>query len=433
MPVLSGRPRVAILLGLMVGLSATREGRANGRFPNANGIRFEPDDPHHFVVQTTFGLLESYDGGTSFSWTCEAPLGLADQEDPMLAITEAGVRVVGTFAGVVTSEDGCNWSRSPSLTDQIIPDLALDRARPGHLLAFSVAGLPQARFSSQVVESSDDGRTWTPLGEPLDQGVLPLSLDVAPSDPSRVYLTVRLGSESAYASELFVSDDGGVSFEAKAIPGTEDQSLAFIAAVAPADSDIVYFRIADPDGSLLLLSRDAGETFSTLLTATGRLLGFALSPDGQELAVGGPDDGVWAGAADGSDLTRRSDLAVSCLAWNGPWLYACEGEFGGLSRARSSEPGSFQSLLEFSDLCGSTCDESSDIGSVCPAYWEVVAPQLDATCGTQQTGSADPPPVRAVGGCAHAPIPNPGPEPWGLIAGLGIAVGFFRRRLSGSA
>jgi hypothetical protein len=63
-----------------------------------------------------------------------------------------------------------------------------------------------------------------------------------------------------------------------------------------------------------------------MLAATDNqaMLGFALSPDGSRLAYGGPADGLFIGASDGSEgFTKLSELRVRCLRWNQTGLYAC--------------------------------------------------------------------------------------------------------------
>ena len=58
-------------------------------------------------------------------------------------------------------------------------------------------------------------------------------------------------------------------------------------------------------GSSIVVSTDGGHTFQKVFSATGALLGFAVSPDGAEIAFGGPDDGLWVGPSDGTGFTRQ--------------------------------------------------------------------------------------------------------------------------------
>ncbi len=114
-----------------VALSAPLTAHANGRFPRADRSSSTRTISIGFVVRTTFGVLESRDAGASFSWICEKALQLADEEDPMLAVTDDGSIVASTLDGVlVGGRDECGFRQVPELLDEIVPDLTLDRSDP---------------------------------------------------------------------------------------------------------------------------------------------------------------------------------------------------------------------------------------------------------------------------------------------------------------
>jgi hypothetical protein len=358
---------------------------SNGRFPEASLITFQPSNPAHFLVRTTFGLLESSDAGVSFDWTCEAALGLGDREDPMVAITEHAVRVVATRVGVVTSADGCSWAPNRELIGKALSDLTLARNVPGRVLVLEVAIVSDGAVVSQLLASEDDGASFATLGGALPDGLLGVSVDVAPSDSARVYLTARRGLSDGYASVLLRSSDGGISFEALPIPRTNNQKLAYIAAIHPRDPDGVYVRVNDAGGTAIWMSADGGDSFKEVMTGMARLSGFAISPDGQALAVGGPADGVWVGASDGSLLEQRSSSGPTCLGWSEDGLYACGGAGSAFAVGRSIDGGAtFVPLLSFADVCGTgRCSAATQVGAECPMYFPEIAPAIGASCGAQ--------------------------------------------------
>jgi hypothetical protein len=389
--------------------------RANGRYPASSLIVFDPVDRSHLVVSTTFGLLESRDGGKSFLWRCEPAIGVADQQDLMVAITASGATVTTRAEGIATSSDGCSFAQPPELSGKLIGDLALYRSQPHSLAALSTSRLDGA-LESQVVRSDDDGRTWTPLGTPLPADLFPLTVDAAPSDVARLYLSGSLGGQSQFSSVLLRSNDGGATFVSADIPDTAQRHLAYIAAVHPFDADRVYVRVFNPNGTALLVTRDGGVTFHKILTGADQLFGFALSPDGTQMAFGGPGDGIWVGAADGTNVTRRSDVRPTCLGWTADGLFACaDATVDGFSIGRSrDEAATFEPLFRFDALCGNTgCSPDSSSAMTCATAWGVVGPTLGSVCGLD----AGPPDA---GGPpdAHGDVDAPADAPVGNVLDL---------------
>jgi hypothetical protein len=414
------------------GLFTSAMSLANGRYPTANQVAFDPIHADHFVVGTTFGLLESRDRGSSFGWACDPALSIVDQEDGMFAITASSETVIATFTGIAFSADGCTYQKAPDLDQKIVPDLSLSRSSPHHLLAFHMVRADDGTYESQVVSSDDDGHTWTSLGSPLPPDLLPLTIDIAPSDPQRVYLSGRLDKSDQYASGLLNSHDVGNTFERVVVPGTSGFRNAYIAAVDPLDADHVFVRVDQTGGTVVLASRDGGKTFVELFRGAGQLLGFALANTGRSLALGGPQDGLWVGPSDGTSFERRSDVGPTCLGYQGEALYVCANfKTAGFSIARTFDQGAtFEPLLRFDALCGgSTCGAASGVGELCPSEWRKVAPALGATCGID--GGVDrprdgAPTWEATGGCQLAWRSHNEPSPFYLLA---LIAGFAMRSL----
>jgi hypothetical protein len=370
-----------------------REANANGRYPTAKHIVFDPSDPQHLVATTTFGLLESRDQGKSFEWRCEGALGVAGDQDELVAITASGTTVAALTNGLVTTADGCTYRAAPELAGQFVADLALSRSTPHALYAFTTEISSTGELDSQVVQSVDDGQSWSNVGPQLPVTLLPLTIDVAPSDAMRVYVSARTGSPD-YSSVLLRSDDGGKTFPTPLpIPGTMAQRLAYIAAVHPRDANRVFFRVDDSPGTVIWSTEDGGQNFEKRFTAKGQLLGFAISPDGSTIAFGGPDDGVWVGAENAMTFEHRSNVAPSCLTWNDDGIYACADQATdpfsiGISRDMGV---SFDPLLRFDALCGATeCPAATAGYAQCASTWPSIAASLGAKC--MDAGPAPPPP-----------------------------------------
>ncbi len=334
---------------------------ANGRYPAASQLVVDPTDPKHLIVSATFGLLDSRDEGRTFSWLCESAIGPAGEEgfDLVLAVTGSGNTVIGLFNGIATTRDGCHFETPAALANHVVGDLTWRPGAPHQVVAFSV-DLAGTGFASQIVRSDDDGTSWTPVGPPLPTNLLPMTIDVAPSEGSRIYVSARTDKAKNFNSVLLRSDDGGATFQTFDIPGTEQQRLAFIAAVHPTEPDRVYVRVFDDDGerpiTVILMTQDGGRTFKKIFTGTDQLFGFAISPDGTQMAFGGPGDGLQVGAADGSNLARRSDVQPTSLTWTSQGLYAAaDSKLAGFSIGRSLDSGTtFHGLFKYESVCGQT-------------------------------------------------------------------------------
>ncbi len=376
---------------------------ANGRYPAANMLAFDPIDGNHLVLAATFGLLESHDAGQSFFWRCESALGIAGQQDIMIVVTASGATVAAKYNGVVRTADGCSFEEPSELLDRNVGDLTLFRSAPHSVAGFYVDARAGGGFESQLIRSDDDGHSWTPLGSLLPPDVLPLTIDAAPSDGSRIYLSVRLGSADDYASALLRSADGGQTFERSPIPESAQHHMAYIAAVHPSDANRIYVRVWNPSGTAIWISDDGGTSFRKVFTGADQILGFAVSPDGSQIAFGGPGDGIWIAAADGTNPARRSDVRPNCLAWNRDGLFACaDMKVDAFSLGRSRDDAvNFEPVLTFRSLCGQTgCGVDAAPTATCADDWTIVGPTLGAACladgGASDAGAGDDPPETGI-------------------------------------
>jgi MYXO-CTERM domain-containing protein len=331
---------------LLVSLALTGTARANGRMAAGHQVVVSPVDPNFFVMETTFGLLVSHDAWTTLGWVCESPIGYGDGgvQDPSVGLTQKAI-LAGLRQGLARSSDqGCSWSFA--LRDPVV-DVVVRRDDPHSALALTTkyvgsGDAGENLFTTRVLMTHDDGATWTQVGSPLDPAVQVETIDVAPSDPNRIYVG---GSGQRIAADggavrfgvVLASTDGGASYTQSAIAldpaNFEDLDSAYVSAVDPTTASRVYVRIGGAGAAdRLLVSDDGATTFRTVFQGAGSLLGFALSTDGSTVFVGGPADGVASAPAWPADsgaalaFKRMSKLGVSCLAWTGGKLYACMGE-----------------------------------------------------------------------------------------------------------
>lgn len=117
------------------------------------------------------------------------------------------------------------------------------------------------------------------------------------------------------------SDDRGVTWRPRHV--VDGVTSVYLAGVDPADPDRAYARtFKAAGGDELLVSTDGFATSTKVLTVEGRMAGFAISPDGSRIAVGGPNAGTHV-ASRGGAFEKRSPIAVDCLSWTDDALRAC--------------------------------------------------------------------------------------------------------------
>jgi MYXO-CTERM domain-containing protein len=365
---------------------------ANGRFPAAGLVAIDPLDPTHLVVRTTYGLTVTHDSGARWSWICEGAIGYGGTEDPMVAITKDGSIIAGIFEGLSASHDqGCQWGFAQGgLKDRYVIDLSTERANPENavlLISNSVGG---SMFLTELWESKDNAATWTVAGVDMPADFLGLTLDAAPSDPSRVYVSGRFG-KPGYDGAIERSNDRGKTWQKLLIPGSNDLALPYISAIDPQNPDIVYVRLDANKTDQLLVTKDGGATWATIFTSTGNLLGFAISPDGATIAVGGDTDGLWTAPSSTLEFTQVSKVSTRCLTWTTAGLYACADEFvDGFAVGVSTNQGkTFTPVMHLQELCGPlACGATTTTGSMCPDAWGATKLSIGgATCDGASSSS----------------------------------------------
>jgi hypothetical protein len=396
---------LTIALALVVaGALSARTAVANGRYPASTAVALSTNvaDPDLVVVRATYGLLISRDDGASWRWLCESALGVpsVSVEDPSVALTASDALVVGHEDGLAVSHDvGCDFAcvEGP-LAGQAIVDLAVRADDPHAVVALAssyVFGDAGPAYDTRVWQSLDDGASWAQLGVPLDPAVAVTTIDVAPTDPQRLYVSGTRGYGSSRTASLFVSANGGASWTERPLPfdaATEVQ--VFIGAIDPTSADRVYLRSSGV--SRLFVSSDAGRSFQIPLTLTGPMLGFAIAPDGSEVYAGSEEDGLFAAAGaatdgaaaaatDGAVVTavdgaaasatdgglafrKIASIHVQCLATRGTELWACSDVESGFVVGVSTAGGPFVPKLRDGELAGPiACDDEAQGTLACGA------------------------------------------------------------------
>lgn len=409
--------RTACAATLLAGMLAPAQALANGRYPASQQLVVDPGNPARLWLRATYGVLTSPDAGKNWDYLCEAAVGFNTTEDPMFGVTKNGTLFAASNEGLLTTRDeGCSFGGDPDVGQRITRDLAVEGDQ-SHVLVLTTESRPNGNYLLRVHRSDEASANFAPIGGPISQDVLGLTLDPAPSDPKRIYVSGVVYAQSAAAIEagvlspdasagdapgvLLRSKDGGMTWERLYIPGATVSYQPFIAAVHPTNPDVLYVRVMGPPQtfdsveSFLLYSEDGGDHFREVFRKKADMLGFALSKDGQTVFVGMGDThdpsrpadasvlGIYAASAPDLTFSRRLVGQVSCLTESDAGLYVCGGhDTVGWEVGLSTDGGQTATpLFDFKKSRGPlACAAGTPSSAACENTWPSVCGQLGVSC-----------------------------------------------------
>jgi hypothetical protein len=425
------RSRAACILSGIALVLVASTAAANGRFPRAQRLIVDEQNPNVMALYGTYGLLVTRDAGASWRHVCEAATGAYAGEDSLLEIMADERIVLRTDTGLARSDANfCGYDAVLGSATEVLQDITRDSASPNGLLALSTTLAADGAFVSSLSTSIDGGATFTPLGGvPADVLELGLTLDVAASQPELIYLS---GFDDQGRGKLAKSIDRGESFLGFEITGLGVTAPPYIAAVSALDPDRVFVRTdvfsrADNDfearetaDDSLYFTPDGGQTWHLALNKRGKLYGFALSPDERWVLAGfgdpvlpaifvEPDElGLYRVALEDLVLSpdappweRIYDGGVTCLRWTEQGLFACVAQDqSGFEMGRAivtnfslSDAAPFAPLLRLPDVRPLECPaESAAAACLTEAVtgWLTTCNVLRAQCSLE-AGAGDPP------------------------------------------
>jgi MYXO-CTERM domain-containing protein len=360
-------PFTSAVLALSIALTGVRA-HANGRFPTAQQVVIGPGSQSDVVVlRVTFGLLISRDGGRTFAWMCEDGMyypfvpGLVF--DPSVEVASSGRIVFGYEDGIRSTLEGCTTTDATAAQHRIIGDITSTPSGD------TVYAIESAQGNANAVYRADGATlTFARMGAGI-YNVTFYTIEVAPSRPSRLYLSGR--DDNTFAPVLYTSDDGGQTLTRVALPSSVGEGI-FVSAIDPNDPDTLYVRAEMGLGSALVRLRDRGTRAERLVTTPDPMLGFAISSDGRTIWVGSIQAGLLRSDDGGGSFMRVNTMPVLCLRQHAGALWMCTDWLQQpFALGRSMNGGeTFTSVLRFEDIPGpAQCMIRGEGAELCDVRW----------------------------------------------------------------
>ena len=334
---------------------------ANGRFPRSVKIVFRPGHPEEMALGVTFGLLVSKDDGVTWRWVCESAVGFSGTFDPDYEYSASGAIFATTFDGLKVTRDGCHWDPAPApLGTTFVSSVAV--GPDGTIWA----GTSDSVLGSAIYKSTDDGAHFAPTAPLGMAGDWWETIEVAPSDPQRVYITgFRLMAAQPRQRFLYRTTDGGATWQelpTTAFVGTNNSDLQ-IAAIAPTDADVVFLRMTLVGPTLqeaIYRSADAGAlapTWTKVLDLQDNIPGVTVRADGEVWAAT-PFRGLYRSTTGGTAFTVVPDVTFEgrCLAERSDGtLFLCTNNLppdGATLHVSTTGTGGWSKKLTYADITG---------------------------------------------------------------------------------
>jgi hypothetical protein len=440
-------------------LAAAGVAAADGRAPSTSTIHFQRGAEQNIAAGMTFGLLLSHDNGSSWEWMCEDAVGYGGTYDPSYSYTPSGAVFATTFNGLAVMRDGCSFNLVTGTTcssSSHCTFVSVDTTDGSGNFYYGAAD----PMDACIYKSSDDGSSFPQKACPGQDNDWWESLDVAPSDDTRLYLTgYRTSNTAPKLFLLFSSTDGGSSFLPMAggsAISTIDSSIIDIASVDPNDPNTMYVTVSPQsimqvqgDGGLvehaifgLWRTTDGGATFTQVLTEPDYQI-YAVARHDGDLVAASQGNGVLVSHDQGSSWSQPIAGAphVNCITENGSGqIWACTLNYGtqllpsdGAGIMTTTDLTTWTKALAFENMAGPvSCAGATVQQSVCVEQnWctlkqtlAVETSTVDCAPPTDASPLAAPPLSSTGGGCCDS---SGGP---GVVAFASVVAMIVLRRRS---
>jgi hypothetical protein len=420
--------------------AAYPDAHANGRQPNTTGIAVDANNPNRLLAGVTFGAVVSDDGGLNWHWVCEEVLGGPSAVDAQVLIANTGTLLVANPNGIyASSDDGCTWSQMGNIAPPLQTSwLSL---HPTDANQWLVTVNDPNQNGGLVYQSSNAGQSFAALPQPMARVYL-YSVAYAASAPNRIYAGGS-NNGSVNSAYVFVSNDGGQSWQSHVVANAPPASAQTRVAVSPIDPNIVLVAAQNvsTSGTSILRSTDGAQTFEVVTTMTSALRNMVFSTDGTQVFAASQARIAHSTDAGASFTILASPMYNACVTLADDTVYGCGNEASGdaFTIGRSTDEGAtWQTVVDLTQIQGPFgCGSTTNTYATCMPMWAdeagsigaAVQPVTRLPSATGTDGSTVGAAKSAEGGCHCQSVRATGPI-WLAIAAFGLRRRYARRHFS---
>ena len=376
---------MALLTGSCVALGSTAA-RADGAFPDAQGLLLPADRPNEVMLATTFGVVMSLDGGQTWTYSCEM-------------MTNGDARGVLQHRPAAARSRVRDHRRRAHLYRR--PRLHLGKSRRHARGRPPVDYFPDASNANRVwaalapaggtgpytiIESLDAGATFNTVRFTSAAGDAITGVELSKSDANTAYVTLRSGTN--FTPKLAMTKDGGTTWMTRDLSTVAAIGNANIRLVSidPTNPNKIFLRVSIPSGATkgdgIALSLDGGATFVSpppVAVPGGVLNAFTRLSTGTLLVAGidGIRNVIFRSTNGGMTFTEIDAPLVRGLGQRDGVAYAASSDDAndpnGFALAKSTDDGlTFQPILRFADMkaisscvktiCADDCETEGEPG-----------------------------------------------------------------------
>jgi hypothetical protein len=371
------------------------------------------------IVVTNRGLvLRDVENG-ALSLLCNEALDTSSSEPPQVAWLGADTALAASSRGVrQISDGGCTVTADEKLGASPSSALATSPNSLGvlFLVTYDSAGVV-------IWKSVDYSQSWRVTHQARDDDyihTISVASSSAPS-PEQVYATGTTYSPTQERQHFLLRSHGDEWDRLALALSDEDYAARVLASTVDPSPLVVLGTVAlDPTqtASRLLLSRDGGVTFSSVLAAPN-ITAAALDSHAQTLWVAA-EDGLYRSVSDDLTVLERTSPAsrLGCVSLHGTTLLTC-GHFAGLSSplagvgASPTGGDTFQPWLDFAKVTSPVrCADSSPVALTCRQPWQDWSREILGAADTTNLPEANAtPPMLPLAPITPVAAPTPPPSP----------------------